>query len=217
MSDPIYKNGFYTTQDLVDILESIRQKREYYKRNKHTMDLLEVINAREELAIHNSELGDIGADLLIDKMDTELQQRMTFLELKEKYEEEFRTTKRPDGSKWTDVENRARYKAEMETRELQETADKARAIYVRAFNLYAKSIPEVLNAMSGRIAFLLKLMQAQAAPAQPIENGALLPSGRKYAAQDDGFSEFSTTYRTAAGDPGEVDDDLEALSQLKLD
>ncbi len=155
----ICDDGAYTTADLNQAIADVQRIRDNYREAKHTLDVLQVIERREELAAANSFLGEVGADVTGYKLQTEQAHRRALLAATEKWEHEFNTTDNPDTKKkWTSVDNRARYKAELECDDLLRDVGIAKRTYNHVYFLYAKTIPDLLNAMSSRIQFLLKLM-----------------------------------------------------------
>lgn len=207
MSEIKYKDGFYSQEDFFGMLSDIRKLLEAYDSGKHGMDLLTVIEKREELAIINSELGDIGADLFYDKQRTEAEYRLKLLRRQEELEEEMSTEgiNPKTGKKWTNMQDRARYKAELECEPERKAADDAKRIHTRAYYLYAKTIPDVLNAMSSRISFLIRLMPlAQATEQEAEETTKTLPAARKYREENDGFDDWNV-----ARNVGKTFEDLE--------
>jgi len=212
-----FKNNFYTEEDFFGILADVRRIREHFKQNKHTMDVLEVIQAREDLAIVNSELGDIGADLDYDKRRTEADYRSKLLQRMEEIEAELiKQEVNPEtGKKWTNIPDRARYMAERECEPERLAHDDARRIHARAYFLYARTIPDILNTMASRISFLIRLMPLGQPTEQDAEEATkILPAARNYRGEDDDFNLWNTQRNTAGVmDPLE-DVDLEGGEPL---
>lgn len=183
----------YTTEEFLGVLADARRIQTSYNQGKHTMDLLQAIQAREELAIVTSQLSDMDADLYFEKLRTDTLYRISLLEKTEEYEKEFWAGTNPDTKKkWTNIENRARYRAELDCKEMREAADLAKKDHARAFFLHTKALPDVLNSMSSRIGLLIRQMPL----GQPL-SGELdeskpnsLPSARKWGLEDDGFSKW---------------------------
>ncbi len=209
-----YKNNFYTEDDFFGILDDVRRIRENYKQNKHTMDLLEVIQAREDLAIVNSELGDIGADLDYDKRRTEADYRAKLLQRMEEIEKELILEKidPKTGAKWTNISDRSRYMAERECEPERKAMDDARRIHTRAYLLYGRTIPDILNTMASRISFLIRLMPLGQASEQDAEEAVkVLPAAKRYRDDDDGFGLWNV--QRNAGDAMDGLDNIEIEEQ----
>lgn len=152
----IYAGGHYSLEDLNAAIGKVDQVKADYQTNKqHNMDWLQLIEAREDYAYENSRLLDIGADVLAYKLTLEKNYREKFLRAKEKWEDFF--TKGPDGGRavnpdtkrpWTDIENRARYKAELECIGDMDEIILAKKLHARV-QAYENTSQDILHAMAG--------------------------------------------------------------------
>lgn len=197
--DLIYPGGYYTMADLNDAISRVDQVKADYQTNKqHNLDWLQLIEARENYAYENSRLLDIGADILGYKLTLEKSYRQKFLEAKEKWEEFFWAdedgnravnpkTKKP----WTDIENRARYKAEQECMPDMDEIILAKKLYARV-QAYEATSQDILHAMAGRIRFVESLAPKAIDPVfDEKEAQKAIPIAQRFRQQaDDGFGQI---------------------------
>lgn len=120
-----------------------------YKRHKHEYLRDRVQECRCDLAVLRFQLADIGADLYGWKIETAAAYEGARLRREEEVETALNELKKKD-NKITNVADRAKRTAKLETSaEEMIRADKMNRL---AVNLYQYAIPDVLHAMSSRLA-----------------------------------------------------------------
>lgn len=148
-----YKNGFYSTQDLVEILTAISDLCAHYKENKHHMSREDVISVREDLAMYRVQLGEIEADLFEEKLSAELSyDGAKDTKTEELVNEYAALAKTPQ--KVSYPEDKAKRRAKLDCYDMAVAMNKAKAIHRKASILVLNTLPDVLNSMANRVNFL---------------------------------------------------------------
>lgn len=170
----MYVNNFYSIEDFLGVLKEIRDRRDSYNDRKFNIDISIVQDYMKDFAILSSQLADIGGDLYAERLSAETRYRNQLLLTQERLENEYRkpnSINPASGKKWTNVEDRARYSAELECFELRKEMDEAKATHIRAYNLYALTLPRVIEEMKSRVIVLGRERQIEANEGQKPEVG----------------------------------------------
>jgi hypothetical protein len=163
-----------------------------YKEEKHNMTVAELCNTRDDITILGGQIADMDVDLYYDYAMLKTRTRKRELEEREKLEVEYRA------KKVTAAADKARYQAELLVSADREEEALAKAIHLRAYNLYSFSIPEMLRSIASRINALMRTMPIGA---PPTTETTAMPSMNKFTHDSDNFEEISRRHGfTASGD-----------------
>lgn len=172
-----------------------------YKESKHDMTVAQLCNVRDEITILGGQIADMDVDLFYDYAMLKTRTRKKELEERERLEVEYRA------KKITAAADKARYQAELVVMDDREEEAMAKAIHLRAYNLYSFSIPEMLRSIASRLNALLRTMPIGA---PPTSETTVMPSMNKFTHDSDNFEEISRRYGYSAQDILEDDIDAEA-------
>lgn len=143
------------TDDLEDILREIRSIVKKYKVTKHEMFMaMEVQDLRDDLAVLRFQLADIGSELYGWKIESAAKYDNDRLKKEEELELDLLEQKKKD-SKITNIADRAKRGAKLAVS--PDEMNECDKINRQAINLYQYAIPDVLHAMSSRIAILVRV------------------------------------------------------------
>lgn len=133
-----YCNGFYSENDLKDILEQIVKEWENYGDNKAHLSKNELQDICDDLNLLGGKLCMIGADLFADK-------EAAYMSRKREQEE---MTERLSRSM---TEAKAKRKTVIDTLTQQQREIESARISKLAYNIYAIAIPNLCNSIARRI------------------------------------------------------------------
>lgn len=163
-----YKNGFFSEEDLVDILNQIRAINKDFKERKHDLSRDDAVSFRIDLAVLREQLGDIMGDLFEDKIETEAAYENFLLMRTDELVKSFIEQEKETGKKVTYPEDRAKRQAKIEGFPLQSEMNKAKVIYTKAYIFVQHTLGDVLNAMSSKIGLSSPSVQATPDQTRPV-------------------------------------------------
>ena len=162
-----YKQGFYTSEDLTDIAAQTRGLISQYKDEKNYILIEDAVICREELSMSTYQLGEIEGDLFDEKLSAELEYEHKVLELTEKYLAEY--AKEP--KKVPYAEDKAKRRAKIDSKPEYEAMNKAKSAHRIASVLVLNTLPNIQNAISSRIQWMMKDKNAISQPTGDDKSG----------------------------------------------
>lgn len=136
-----YCNGFYTENDLTEILQQINDLWDHYGENKGALSKSELQDICDDLNILGGKLCMIGADLFADKEAAYMTRKREQAELTENLTNDMSV-------------NKAERQAVIQTLEQQLNEVETARISKLAYNIYAIAIPNLANSIARRIKML---------------------------------------------------------------